>query len=224
MIAVSVAWPGVAAATPVDAASTSAFIAAETRVETRAIALYGREKASADALVEHVRATCPGVIPGQVRSGTVAQRRVWVALLTEGSYELALAWVQPLRLTLEIGVAQVSRLHWTEPALNRAVKASVREARATLSLRPPDLCADARLARASGFEAIPRRTTTFLHDATLALPDSGPSAVALAKRMRHDLPASRSNALKHLETISARLDRLTAGNLAIWEHLMGALS
>jgi hypothetical protein len=41
--------------------------------------------------------------------------------------------------------------------------------------------------------------------------------------MRRYLPASDSDALKHLETISVRENRLTAGNLAVWESLVNAL-
>lgn len=219
-----VAWPGVAAATPDNSASSSAFIAAVTRIETRAVALHGREQASAEALVEHVRATCPGVLPSRAQSVTAAQLRVLRAFVSEAGYELSLAWVRPLRSAVRLDVSRMSRLHWTDKALNQGVHDLLRTFRATLSLRPPDLCSEAKLASASDFEAIPPRTKAFLHNASLALPDSAPSVVDLANRMKGYLPSSDSGALMHLERLYARGSRLAAPLLKVWGNLLAALA
>jgi hypothetical protein len=213
IVAVFVAWAGVAAAESENVSSTSAFIAAATQMESRAVALDGREKAAADALIEHVRSGCPSAIPAQNRTGTPAQQRVWMAFYYEAVIELVLADARPLRSSVRRSSATISRLRWSDKTLDTAVRDLVRESRATLSLRPPDLCQQAATASASGFETVPIQTRSFLHRAARAMPDSAPTLYGLARRMRRYLPAKNSEAFNHLRTVNTREGRLLSARL-----------
>jgi hypothetical protein len=117
---------------------------------------------------------------------------------------LSLAFVAPIRAVFPA----FARLHWTRPALDRSVAASLRSGLATLALVPPDLCGDIAAAAASGFTTIPAETSAFVRAADGSMLAPGPSAADLVGRMQRYIAAGDAAAVRRLHRLERRLDAL----------------
>ena len=212
LVAVTAALVALAAplanASTMDVASTHAFIVAAVRDTRAVVARYGRERASMNAAIEHVAATCPAVLSRAAQYGTAAQQDSWGQLVQEASFDLILAQIAPIRGVVTVSTRTLARLHWTAPPINRAVATFVRESRATLALRAPDLCEDARASAAAGFSSVPASTTAFLRSARVAVPDMAPTGGDLIRMMHAYLTPGDRRAIRQLDGLDARLNRL----------------
>jgi hypothetical protein len=197
-------------ANPVDFASTHMFIVLALQNSRATVGAFSREKASADATISRVSSTCPGVLSRSARTGTTAQQRSWSNLTEEASLELALAEVAPLRRVIAQSTRTLARLRWSVAGIDRAVRVLVRQTRATLALRPPDLCGDASASAATGFVSVPRSTVTFLRSSRVAFPHSGPTYSELVHKMRGFVAADEMSAIKRLHVFNARLNSLNS--------------
>lgn len=206
--ALMLALPGAASAGSLDATSTATFVSAATRAEHIAIARVGREKASADALIEHVESKCPGSVPASLATGTLAQQLTLGAFEDAATFELGLAEVRPLRSVARIEFERTAPLRWTSADLNRRVAVFVREGREVLALHTPDLCAQARTAAQSGFTVVPALTRAFIARFQRASPDSAPTDNGLAQRMKPFATLAELEAIKRLNRLDAKFGRL----------------
>jgi len=200
-----------AVASSLDLASTKKFIAAETRSVAAAVAKHGAEEAGANAFIKHIESRCRGALPGYLRTGTASQQRIWEAFIFgEGSSELALGWIRPLRPDVAAEARELQRLRWSRPAITHPVAAIARTDRAMLALKPPDICDQVRASAADGFKALPPATSRFLRVAGVAFPDSDslPSTVELLSMMKSFFTPSERPAIKQLHNLERRLDRL----------------
>ena len=202
----TLALPSAALATSPDISSTSEFVAASSRVERVTLASLSQEQAAVNALISHVKSTCPGAVPARLKTGTAAQQRAWDALSGEALAELTLALIDPVRPAEERAIAAVAPLRWTGSTLNRQIAAFVQGGRAALALHPPDVCAQVRAAAASGFAVVPPATTTFLRHYRAALPSSAPTAIDLADKMKPLDPQARA-AIAKLASLEGRVSR-----------------
>jgi hypothetical protein len=148
------------------------------------------------------------------------------AFVVAGDGEVELAAIGPFRHASETFIRAISRLRWSSQAVNRRVAAAVRQVRAVLALRPPDLCRQAAIARVASFTRTPPAIRTFARRFVMAAFAPSSSADELAHLMKpfadpHDLAAiKRVDVLQRREgailsplTYSAntRLDRALFG-------------
>jgi hypothetical protein len=207
-----------------DSSSTSKFVADSSGVERVTLASLSQEQAAVNALISHVQSTCPGAVPASLKTGTAAQQRAWEGLSGEALAELTLALIDPVRPADERAIAAIAPLRWTSTTLNGEVSAFVRQGRAALALHPPDLCAQAKAAASSGFAVVPPATTTFLRRYRAALPDSAPTVVDLADKMKPLDPRARA-AISKLASLEGRVSRAVGHfTFAALGRLSGALS
>jgi len=162
------AMPAAAQTSSPDARATDGLLVATSRLELRVLAQHTQELTAEDRLITHIQTTCPQAIPGRLRSGSAADLAVWLTFSLESVSELGLSELQPVRPALWAFVARLSPLTWTSQALNRSVAALTHDFASMLEAHPPDLCGQARAARASGFTHVPSATGRFL--ATLSVP------------------------------------------------------
>jgi hypothetical protein len=218
------ALPSAALATSPDISSTSKFVAASARVERVTLASLRQEQAAVNALISHVKSTCPGAVPASLRTGTAAQQRAWEALTGEAQAELTLALIDPVRPAEHRAIAAIAPLRWTSATLNRQIATFAQEGRAALALHPPDVCDQARAAAASGFAVVPPATTTFIRRYRAALPGSAPTAVDLADKMKPLDPQARA-AIAKLASLEGRVSRaLGHFTFAALDRMTSALS
>ena len=200
--------PGVAASEPLDSSSTATFVAASLRVTQAAVARVVRLKASVNALIGHVETACPHAVPNSLRNGTVAQQRVAAALIGEAVGEVTVAETQPLGDVEQSALDEIAPLRWTSGSLNRRIAAFVRDSRAVLALRPPDLCVDAETAAKSNFIIAPRATMTFNRRFLAATRESGAPALGdLLLKMKAFASSDTLAAVQQLGRLQNQLGR-----------------
>lgn len=217
----------VASASPVDVASTRSFIAAANRLESAAVNKHRSEEASANSLISHISATCRGSLPASTRSGSAAQKATWTAFTAEAGYALVLAQLNVLRPEYKRLIADLGPLHWTDQPLNRQVANNIRQYRAALNLRIPDLCGETKAAARSNFSVIPASTIRFLRRAKTALPAAGtqPTFSDLVQRMKRYTTRSEAGAIRRLRNLEHRYAQLNSSfSSDAYLRIMKALS
>jgi hypothetical protein len=216
--AIGAASTASASASSVDRVSADKFLAEATTYVRVSLSRHSQLNAAANRFIEHLRLSCPsslGSAPSPIAEhalgrppskegmeGTPAQRATSQAFLTMALGELQVAHYVPIRAPALRFATELSRLRWTNPAIENAVTDSAQSLVATLALRPPDFCADARASAATGFALAPPEATQFVSGFRAAtLVNEGRSLPELADMMRPVLPPS---GLKEL----ARFQRL----------------
>ena len=205
--ALTLALPATSLAASLDSSSTSKFVAASSAAVRAELASQGKEEAAVNALISHVQSACPGAVPASLKTGTAAGQRAWQALSGEALAEVTLGLIDPIRSAEQRAIRAIAPLRWTSATLNRQVAAFVQQGRAALALHPPDVCAQARAAAASGFARVPPATTTFLAHYRAALPASAPSVVDLANSMKPSADSQARAAIGQLASLEGRVSK-----------------
>jgi hypothetical protein len=175
-IALAAAPPASARGT--DRASARAFLAHAATFLRIAVSRDSQLKTAARQFIEHLRASCPNALasapPAIVEhglrqppskegmEGTPAQRATSQAFLTMAIGELRIAHDAPIRAPALGFASEIAHLRWTQPAVARAVAGYGRGLLATLALKPPDFCADARASATAGFAVAPPEAVRFV--------------------------------------------------------------
>jgi hypothetical protein len=212
-----------AAAVPVgtarDAAATKAFIRLQDRYDLAAIRAAPGVRAAQDAVVARARSECPSVLRDAPRRANAHQFGPMLEFYTEALLTLNVEQLAPLRaLSHRIGDQQ-QRLRFSDPALQWQVHVEGSALGAYVDLRPPDLCAGARVLAASHFTKLTAAGTRFVQDASTLFPLAAAPPTRLARLMRPYAPEAVSAALKRLPQRQQTLDR----RLAFGAHLHALL-
>ncbi|HUA02919.1 MAG TPA: hypothetical protein VMB27_03380 [Solirubrobacteraceae bacterium] len=213
--ALVLAWPAVAVADTLDATSTQTFLTAAIPFERAAIARHGQEVAAIDALIGHVQSACPDAVPANLAAGSPAQQHTLGAFRDAALLELSLAALRPVKSAARIEIAHTAKLRWTNATLNKRFAAYIREGRALLALRAPDLCVQARAAAQSDFAAVPPRTKAFIARYRAAAPNSAPTLAGLAHWMKpFATPAERAS-IERLHALEAKFERVLSAKFLL---------
>ena len=105
---------------------------------------------------------------------------------------------------------QQRRLRFSDPALQWQVNVDGSALLAYVDLRPPDLCAGARVLAASHFTKMTTAGTRFLKDASTLFPLAAAAPTSLVRQMRPYAPDAVSEALKRLPELQRTLDHKLA--------------
>jgi hypothetical protein len=155
----AVMMPAVGSAAPktTDARATRIYLVASYRLARSEWAAAARSEAQVKALVRRVRKTCAGAARGEPaavdKQGAEIDQELLGAVLVAGD--------TPNRRAAKRFIRAAGRLHWRDAKVERAVQAYLRTVKIESSLRAPDICADVRAWKASGFKTVPARTTRF---------------------------------------------------------------
>lgn len=212
VIGLLAASPSATAVAGSNKASTTTFIGAAGRLVSAELGLVGRGEAAANALITHVRSACPGAIPNRLRTGPPARQAVWVVFQIEAAFELGVAQDRPLKPAVSVFIARTAHLRWTDQALNRAIADLVDQLRTVSSLRPPDLCIQAKLAKSSGYSIVPPGTGEFVSSVSVGDQKSGPGTGLrrLMERMSAYMTVGEARAARHVLALDHRLIRLNS--------------
>lgn len=195
----------------VDIASTVQYVSDTSALFNAVVLASKREKAAVNAVVERVSAHCRGELPDYLRTGTAAQQRVWTAFANdETSGELILALLRPVHKDYAAAARRLERLHWTRPAINRAVTADARRTLAALALKPPDQCADVRAAAATQFTTVPADAKRFITRATrlFRASDAAPAFAGHLKMFTRYITAAEKPKVRTLNSLEAKLNHI----------------
>jgi hypothetical protein len=213
-VVLMLALSGVAgAATPApvptkqDTASTKAFIALQQRYDIGATRSAAAINAAEHAFAAQIRAGCPGALKGLPKKLSHRQAEAASNFLFESLLALDINAFAPLRGLTERLAGQQQRLRFSAPALQWQVHVNGAATAAYFALRPPDLCADARLLASSGFARITPAGAQFVHDAATLDTSATVSPSSLLRAMRSYAPAATAVALKRLPELQHALDR-----------------
>jgi hypothetical protein len=150
ILALAFAAPAPASASPQDAASTHAVIAADYALTRSAVADIPVAQADVERFDRQLAGECPGAGAGtpETEASTPMSKEVAAALwsVSYGSEAGPIARF----------AKAIRALRWTNGRFERAVHAYARVLSGLATIRLPDLCGDVRSWTASGFETVPR--------------------------------------------------------------------
>jgi hypothetical protein len=216
------AGPATAAApvgTARDAASTKAFIALQERLDIDTIRAAPAINPAEAAVVAQVRSDCPNVLRDVPRKANRHQFGSIVQFLTEALLALNIEQLAPVRAISDRVGHQQQRLRFSNPTLQWQVRVDGSALLAYIELRPPDLCADARVLAASHFAKTTAAGTRFVQDASTLFRFAAAPPSTLVRQMRPYAPNAVSAALKRLPELQGRLDE----KLGFGRHLRALL-
>lgn len=190
-----------------DVVATSTFLTAATRFYRADLGLFGRERAAQNAFITHIRTTCPHAIPGSLKTGTARQQAVWFAFSLEAVFELGMTGFDAAKPAVRPFDMDLSRLRWTDPALNRSVRTVTLQFSGLLSVRSPDLCDQASQARTSDFSGLPPASRHFLNTIPVTTTPGGDGLLSLARKMRPYVTRADSGAFQRFLALDARIGR-----------------
>jgi hypothetical protein len=151
-----------AAPNPKDTTAARRLIGELTRYDRSIIAGESRIRAAANREIAHVSAGCNGLLPVSLETmGNAQQKKVWTALILEATIDQGIADSRSLVATERRDARTLGRLHFSRGAVNRRVTRYVKVAKATLALKPTNLCAHVAAAAATRDVVIPAATRRF---------------------------------------------------------------
>jgi hypothetical protein len=207
------ALPGVAgAATPAsgtkqDTASTKTFIALQERYDIGTTRSAAAINAAEHAFAAQIRAGCPGVLKDLPKKLSHRQVEAASTFVSESFLALDINAFAPLRGLVNRLASQQQRLRFSDPALQWQVHVNGAANAAYFALRPPDLCADARLLASSSFTQVTPAGGQFVRDAGTLAASAAVSPSSLVRAMRPYAPGLTAVALKRLPELQRTLDR-----------------
>jgi hypothetical protein len=148
--------PAGAAATPLDVASTHAYLVAGYAALHATVTTWSSVEANIRKLDQKFRAECPAVGAGSPQSEEEQKLSAEVA---------GALWATGYRTDARIVrafVKVVGRLRWSNPAITRSAHKFASGLRAMTLLPIPDLCGDVRSWAAGGFKAVPATTEQYV--------------------------------------------------------------
>jgi hypothetical protein len=188
-------------ASRVDRASAHTFLADAITYVSGAVSHHFQLKTAVRTFIEHLNSSCrsalahasppivehaEGAPPAKgAGEGTPAQRTTSQTFLTMALGELRVVGYAPIRAPAVAFANELTRLRWTRPVVASALADFSQSMLATLALRPPDFCADARASAAIGFTAAPPEATQFAEAFRAAmLVNKGHSLIELVNMVR----------------------------------------
>jgi hypothetical protein len=151
-----------AAPNPKDTTAARRLIGELTRYDRSIIAAESRIRAAANREIAQVSAGCNGLLPVSLETmGNAQQKKVWTALILEATIDQGIADSRSLVATERRDARTLGRLHFSRGAVNRRVTRYVKVAKATLALKPTNLCAHVAAAAAARDVVIPAATRRF---------------------------------------------------------------
>jgi hypothetical protein len=156
--------PSAAAVSPSDAAATHAYLEARITLQREGKLLGTAEFGAIVALEARVKTECPGVLAG-------APPRVKGERTNESEGEVSSELGSAVFGAAEYVGRQadarfartVRRLRWSNPKLTRLLRSLAIEQAEQSAIPPPNLCADMKFWVASGYTAVSKDTTQFVH-------------------------------------------------------------
>lgn len=139
-------------ATPGDASSTQRYVSA--------VVGFARVEAAQLKSSELAAATDIAAISGRCR-GILARAPQNGALDTEILGATYVATQEPIMSAKRVYIRELAHLSWPDKKLTLLVQQEVRQERAIVRLRLPNLCADARRWSSRGYRNVPLATTRF---------------------------------------------------------------
>jgi hypothetical protein len=169
--------PGQANAGPQDIAATHAYISANHALAQASVAQIGAAQAKIERLNRALARECPLVGGGSPQNE--ASQPI--------SYEVSVAlWSLAYGINaraISTFVRSTASLRWSNRALTRAAQSYARNLHGFATLPLPNLCADVRAWKASGFQVVPATTTTLdLREQALELNPLSPRLLAPYER------------------------------------------
>jgi hypothetical protein len=149
-LAVALAAPAArAVAAPADVAATHAYIQANYALAQAGVARIGPAQSKIERFISGLAHECPGSGSGSPQDEQTGRFTYDVGVaLWSIAYGTSAG---PIRTF----VASVKRLRWSNQAVNRAARRYAASLQALATLPLPDLCADVRSWRASGYHTVP---------------------------------------------------------------------
>jgi hypothetical protein len=218
-----------ASASPVDRASARTFLADAITYVSSAVSHHLQLKTAVRTFIDHLNSSCPSALahaPAPIvehaegappakgaREGTSAQRTTSQTFLTMALGELRVVGYAPIRAPAVAFANELTRLRWTNAVVASALADFSRSMLATLALRPPDFCADARASAAIGFAAAPPEATQFAEAFRAAtLVNKGHSLIELVNIVRPFLANRDVNSLARFRRRWSRAEPLFQAN------------
>jgi hypothetical protein len=190
-----------------DAASTKAFIALQERYDIAATRSAAAINAAEHAFAAQIRAGCPGVLKQLPKKLSHRQVEAASTFVFESLLALDINAFAPLRGLVDRLAGQQQRLRFSDPALQWQVHINGAANAAYFALRPPDLCADARLLASSNFTKVTPAGAHFVRGAATLNAWATVSPSSLVRAMRSYAPGPTAVALKRLPELQRTLDR-----------------
>jgi hypothetical protein len=147
--------PLAASADASNASATSAYVAANYSLVRAARSYLRRAEAAPLRVLAQVTRECPLVgsaSPQDPQSTQLSDEVIGAMVLA--AYHLDVPGLRSF-------IAKVKGLHWSNPHLTSTLRAYAAKLQVLADLAPPDLCADIRAWKLSGFQTLPATTVSF---------------------------------------------------------------
>jgi hypothetical protein len=186
-------------------AATSAYLRAVYRFDHATYINRSAWRRKTEALVSSVAAGCKGVLANAPR-GTDLRH-----LQTEAALTPLVVFFKTNRGAVRTFLHVIEGLRWTNPRVNRAVRAELNGTKWLYRVRMPDLCADARAWAATGYRQLSSGTTSFVDEFLRALfIEVGSQQEAPAQLVsRYEGPGARRLA-RRLQRLQTQLNGATS--------------
>jgi hypothetical protein len=161
----------VASASPLDVASTHAYIRANYELARASVALIKPAQARIKALARRLGRECPQVGAGSPED-EASQPMSYEAAVALWSVSYGAA-ARPIRSFSNA----VKRLRWSSPKLARIARRYARDLHELATLRLPDLCADVQAWKATGFQTVPTNVLTLTRRVEAIEPEPVPDGL-----------------------------------------------
>jgi hypothetical protein len=148
--------PPAASAAGGDAATTQAYLQANSALVHVARSHLASSEAASLRVLAQVQQECPRAAANSPQDAESTQ------VSDEVIGAIVIASAQPDLQAIKAFVRRVSHLSWSSRALTHAVHAYARHLQTLIGLAPPNLCGEVKAWEANGFSALPASTVAFV--------------------------------------------------------------
>ncbi len=196
-----------------DAGATAAYVRANYALVANAHAKQGAAEAALQSLLARVRRECPNVVAGS------PQNEASEKLTFELVGAMRLSALKPISGAIAAYARAVSGLRWSDAALTREVHAYARELLTQSRIPVPDLCAELRAWKATGYASLPPGTLPF---------DKAYYAVYVGigllptRRLARSLQSGQRGLVQRTLTLEEDVIQFEANAVETWGRIMDA--
>lgn len=197
-----------------DAASSAAYVRANYALVSAGHAKLANAEAALQGLLKSMRRECPLIVAGSPQD-EASEKLTWEVAAT-------MRVVVFRKFTGPIGqfARTVRRLHWSSSRLTSSVRDYARRLSAEATTPAPDLCADLRTWKSSGYTKLPAGTLPFVN----AYYPVQAIGMLPKRQLAPSLPSSSDGLLARTSQLEGDLYDFEANAVETWGSIMDAVA
>jgi hypothetical protein len=208
------ALPATASAASSDVAATAAYVRANYALVTAGRAGQASSEAALQGLLHRMRRECPLIVAGSPQN-EASEKLTWEIAAT-----MRLVAFRRVAAPIATFARTVRKLHWSNARLTSSVREYARRLNAEATTAPPDLCADLRTWKASGYTQLPSGTLPFVN----AYYPVQAIGMLPKRQLAPYLTSAQNGVLRRTNQLEGQLSDFEAHAVETWGSIMDAVA